>query len=164
MNTTRSKELKRTYQTWSKMKDRCNNPNSQFYHRYGGRGIAVCPRWNNSFKRFLNDMGKKPEEVSIQRIDNKKGYEPLNCKWAIPFEQGLNRGEPKGYTFHKTQGKYQVNVKTNGKKAYFGSYDDPEEARQVYLRAKARIHNIDIRPEVVKRLHNIWEEVCNSMT
>ena len=147
----------KTYQVWANMKDRCLNGNNHFYDRYGGRGIEICDRWKTSFGNFVNDMGIKPDDKSIDRIDNDKGYEPFNCRWATTKEQGFNRGNSRGYTFHKWHGKYHVNIKVNGDKFYFGSYDNPEEAREVYLREKAKIHKTDIRPEVVKNLHNVWD-------
>ncbi|MFZ9327586.1 MAG: hypothetical protein ACO24H_09070 [Polynucleobacter sp.] len=82
------------YGTWSRMKDRCLNPNNSRYFDYGGRGIAVCNRWLNSFENFLADMGEKPEpkgDYSIDRIDNSLGYFPANCKWSTREEQMKNR-------------------------------------------------------------------------
>lgn len=81
------------YRTWTDMKTRCLNPKSTGYERYGGRGVKICPRWILSFESFLEDMGIKPSpHHSIDRIDNDKGYEPSNCRWATNEEQIRNRG------------------------------------------------------------------------
>ena len=78
------------YQVWRDMRQRCNNPNAQKYHRYGGRGIKICERWSK-FTNFREDMGKRPsEEYSIDRIDNDGNYEPSNCRWATIHEQMHN--------------------------------------------------------------------------
>jgi hypothetical protein len=77
---------------WTHIIARCENPNEIGYKDYGGRGIAMCERWRQSFKNFLEDMGPKPgPEYSVERIDNEKGYSPKNCKWATPTEQSNNK-------------------------------------------------------------------------
>ena len=76
---------------WRHMKDRCFNPRSQRYDRYGARGIIVCERWL-VFENFLEDMGRRPSpEHSIERLDNDGHYEPLNCVWATRAEQNANK-------------------------------------------------------------------------
>lgn len=80
----------RTYRIWAGMKNRCQNPNAQFWERYGGRGITVCDEWQ-SFKGFYDSMGEAPEGYSIERIDNDRGYNPENCCWADNAAQGRNK-------------------------------------------------------------------------
>lgn len=80
----------RTYNIWCGMKDRCNNPNNSHYHSYGARGINVCDRWLNSFINFFEDMGESPTNLSLDRIDNDKGYFKENCKWSDNFIQQRN--------------------------------------------------------------------------
>jgi len=81
---------RRTYRIWMAMRSRCNNPKNVRFEKYGGRGIAVCERWNN-FNLFLTDMGKCPDGLSIDRYPNKDGdYEPGNCRWATKYEQARN--------------------------------------------------------------------------
>lgn len=81
------------YVRWSAMKNRCYNPNDDYYHNYGGRGIRVCDRWRNSIDNFLEDMGEPPEGYTLDRKDNDKDYSPENCRWATNKEQGRNKSD-----------------------------------------------------------------------
>jgi hypothetical protein len=94
--------IKRTYSSWSSMKDRCTNPKNVGWHNYGGRGITVCARWLKDFGVFLSDMGLRPEGLTLGRIDNSGNYEPKNCSWQTRMEQAnntrVNRVLPNGET------------------------------------------------------------------
>lgn len=79
------------YKTWRAMIGRCEHPGNASFVRYGARGITVCDRWRQSFPDFYADMGDRPEGRSLDRIDNDKGYEPGNCRWATTAEQMRNR-------------------------------------------------------------------------
>lgn len=80
----------RTYKTWDCMIQRCSNPSSTSYPRYGGIGTTVCDRWRK-FESFLADMGERPSGMSLDRIDSNKGYEPGNCRWSDTLTQARNR-------------------------------------------------------------------------
>lgn len=97
-----------TYRAWSCMRTRCKNPRATNYSSYGGRGIDVCERWE-SFENFLQDMGTKPNDMTLDRINVNGNYEPKNCRWATKQEQAKNKRKCKLLnkdsliTFLKTQ-------------------------------------------------------------
>jgi len=89
MNATR--RARPEYAIWQGMVQRCTNPRRRCYGSYGGRGITVCDRWRDSFESFLADIGPRPSMAhSLDRIDNAKGYEPGNVRWATRSEQMRN--------------------------------------------------------------------------
>src|SRR5690349_11893108 len=79
------------YSSWVGMRKRCNDPNAVGFRAYGGRGIKICTRWQDSFQAFLADMGPRPSlKHSLDRIDVNGDYEPGNCRWATHKQQARN--------------------------------------------------------------------------
>jgi hypothetical protein len=80
-----------TYRSWQAAKERCYNPSNSHYGVYGAVGITMENEWKESFEAFLSDMGTRPLGMTLDRIDNSKGYARDNCRWATHKMQTLNR-------------------------------------------------------------------------
>lgn len=91
--TTHGKSRTRLYRILTGMKSRCYNPQSHKYPLYGARGITVCDEWKNSFQAFYEwaIANGYSDDLSIDRIDNDRGYSPNNCRWSTVTEQNRNR-------------------------------------------------------------------------
>lgn len=91
--TTHGQTHTRLYRIWSGMKSRCQTESSSPYKYYGGRGIAVCKEWTESFEAFKEwaDNNGYQEDLTIDRIDVNGNYEPSNCRWVTMAEQNKNR-------------------------------------------------------------------------
>lgn len=80
-----------TYNSWRSMLARCSDSTHPQFKDYGGRGIAVCEAWRNSFEAFVDAVGERPEGTTIDRINTNGNYEPSNCRWATTTEQNRNK-------------------------------------------------------------------------
>ena len=80
------------YKTWLGIRARCTRPTHPSYKDYGAKGVQVWDEWANSAEQFIADVGQPPSpDYSLDRIDNKKGYEPGNVRWATTIDQANNK-------------------------------------------------------------------------
>ena len=139
-------EIARTFRIWKGMKARCLNPNNKDFERYGAVGITVCPEWT-LFANFLRDMGECPTDLSIDRIDNAKGYSPENARWATTSTQNINRGGRKnsssrfkGVSWSKSNQKWKSDIKFKGRSYFLGYFTSEIVAARAYNEGAKKYH------------------------
>ena len=93
------------YRCWQDMIQRCHNPANKAWPLYGERGIYVCDRWRESVANFIEDMGARPDGMSLDRINNDGPYAPDNCRWTTAKVQNRNH---RGCVFIEYRGKRQT--------------------------------------------------------
>jgi len=118
------------YRCWDGMVQRCTNPKAKGFEWYGGRGISLHSEWRVSFRSFMDHIGPRPSKYhSIDRIDNSKGYEPGNVRWATSMEQAANRRcKRQGGSGISQQGK-KFRFVYQGKRQSFPTWEEAAAAK-----------------------------------
>ncbi len=121
-----------TYRSHQHMLQRCCNEENDNYHHYGGRGIKVCDEWSgeSGFVNFLRDMGDRPSNTSLDRVDVNGDYTPENCRWVSNSMQSYNRRkkEDNGVYFRKDTNKWSAYINKDRKRYNLGCFDNKEDA------------------------------------
>lgn len=144
------------YEVWTAMKQRCTNPNHPKFISYGKRGITVCKEWHvfTAFKEWADKAGYAPD-LTLDRIDNNKGYTPNNCRWATKATQQANRRPTKSnksgaYGIELTrQGKFTPRLMVEGKRISLGVFStliDAINARNTYIITNSLPHTLSVLP------------------
>ena len=145
------------YGTWRQMVQRCTNSKHENYKNYGGRGIIVCEEWLD-IKKFIawaESTHPNIEGYTLDRIDNDKGYNPDNCRWADRTAQVLNRrimkNNKSGYTgvsWCKVRGMWTIRIKIKTKNECLGNFDDLMKAvifRDQYIIENKLPHKLNLK-------------------
>jgi len=148
------------YGIWHGMVQRCCNPCHPVYPSYGARGVGVCARWRNDFMAFFADLGPRPSSGhSIDRLDNARGYEPDNCRWATRSQQQRNRTRREnalGACYLARADRWQARINIHGRAVFLGAFKSKEEAVAAYrgARASAEVINRLVLEAETKRIAN----------
>ena len=151
----------RLYYTWTSMIQRCYIKNHPSYDDWGGRGITVCDDWKDTPTQFIEDMFPSFEEgLTLDRIDNDKGYSKENCRWATRSEQCINQRTRKdnstgfvGVTYHTRDLLFTASICINKKRKHIGYYQTLIEAaiaRNNYIIENGLPHKLSIIPDDIK--------------
>ena len=149
----------RFYKTWHNMIQRCTNPNHKAYKDYGARGITVCEEWVDvaNFVAWAEATYPNTEGMSLDRIDNDKGYSPENCRWVDRATQGLNQRMKKnntsgyvGICWVESKLKWVSRISVEKKSIWLGDYKIIEEAvlaRDNYIIENKLPHKLNLKQE-----------------
>lgn len=137
-----------TYETWYNMKRRCYDKNFKNYSYYGGDGVVVCDRWLGEFgfRNFLEDMGNRPEGMTLNRINSVKLYSKETCEWATKQAQAFDQRKRKnntsgktGVSWSKKKQRWVATIDYNGP-IYLGSFVNISDAIKCREAAEIKYH------------------------
>lgn len=140
-NKTHGDTSTRLYRIWSHIKGRTLNPSDKAYKDYGGRGIILCEDWKDDFVSFRDWALSNgyAEGLSIDRVNNDKGYYPDNCRWATNTIQSRNQRIRednttgfKGVNYNKRDKKYQAQIQVLKRRVSLGYFVSALEGARVY--------------------------------
>lgn len=146
-NERHGKSSSREYSSWHSMIQRCTNKNDIQYKNYGARGITIFSPWVKSFSIFFRDMGERPPNTSLNRIDNNGNYEPGNCEWSTYIQQNNNQRKRKnntsghtGVSWYAPSKKWRASITINSKAYNLGHFSNIDDAIIAYKSAKNKKH------------------------
>lgn len=156
------------YTVFRQMLDRCYLETAPNFKWYGGKGVEVCDRWREGeqgrlgFECFLEDMGERPDGLTLDRIDPTKNYEPSNCRWATWAEQAANRREHHMSRSERAMLRKQRREARQGEKSPGAKLKDAQvSVIKRRLREGARPSDLarqfEVSPQTISGIKNGWK-------
>jgi hypothetical protein len=151
------------WRTYHNIKQRCSNKKHPRYKDYGSRGITICEEWSNNITSFINwaiENGYN-ESLTIDRIDNNKGYSPDNCRcvsYAIQATNtNLRKDNTSGYRgVTKDAWNWRAQIQIKGKQKFLGYFNSAEEASEVYENAFMEREGLYLKEEENNLIYPSW--------
>lgn len=151
--TTHGKTKTKLFGIWQGIRMRCLVPKTKFYPSYGGRGITICDEWKDNFQTFydwsIKNGYEENQKLSIDRIDNNKGYSPENCRWVTQLIQSRNTRQ-------------NVNITYNGKTQCISAWAEELGIREGLLRDRVQKQKMSMEEAISKETHKTY--TYNGMT
>lgn len=148
------------WHTIDSIRKRCQQPNDKQFPDYGGRGIEIFPAWRKDSRAFFEwieeNLGPRPEGMTLDRIDNDGNYEPGNLRWATQSEQNRNQRPrtlkeyPTKYVQPRVNGRWRGYFRVKGKSFYTPTVETVEEAHAAAKAKREAILGIMKSPAAVK--------------
>lgn len=169
---THGKTNTKLYGIWENIKSRILNKNDVAYPNYGGRGLTICSEWLNDFMSFYNwsIQNGYSENLTIDRINNNKGYYPDNCRWVGYHIQASNRRTPKnnktgyiGVYFSKDKNSYVAQITINKKIHNLGKFETIKEALAARNNYIIKNNLFEYKLQDFKECNVIYEDTRNTL-
>lgn len=151
------------WRTYHNIKQRCTNSKHPRYNDYGGRSITMCEEWLNDISSFINwaiENGYN-ESLTIDRIDNNKGYSPDNCRCVSYAVQSINtnlrKDNTSGYRgVSKDSHNWRAQIQIKGKQKFLGYFNTAEEASEAYENAFMEREGLYLKEEEINLIYPSW--------
>lgn len=140
----------KTYASYRAMIQRCTDENHKSFKSHGARGISICDRWlepdGQGVMNFLEDMGERPDGMTLDRIDVEGNYCPENCQWSNYSDQNFNqtlssnnKSGKSGVIWDKERSLWMAYITKDRKRIQLGRFANFEDAKSIREKAELEL-------------------------